>query len=76
MQNYYRVGGLTGSNLSIPTGRAKTVYILPSSNSTFVSLLLGFIEYDDDDDDDVVVSAVINGLLPAIMIWFLKNGLN
>ncbi|MFS8003311.1 hypothetical protein Hanom_Chr13g01212521 [Helianthus anomalus] len=46
MQNYYRVGGLTGSSLSIPTG-----YILPSSDPTFALLLVGFTEYDDDDDD-------------------------
>ncbi|MFS7984520.1 hypothetical protein Hanom_Chr11g00987401 [Helianthus anomalus] len=53
MQNYYRVGGLIGSSLSIPTGRGKAVYILPSSDPTFALLLVGFTEYDDDDDDDL-----------------------
>ncbi|MFS8014929.1 hypothetical protein Hanom_Chr15g01350431 [Helianthus anomalus] len=52
MQNYYRAGGLIGSSLSIPTGRGKAVYILPSSDPTFALLLVGFTEYDDDDDDD------------------------
>ncbi|MFS7958177.1 hypothetical protein Hanom_Chr07g00675141 [Helianthus anomalus] len=50
MQNYYRAGGLIGSSLSIPTGRGKAVYILPSSDPTFALLLVGFTEYDDDDD--------------------------
>ncbi|MFS8028850.1 hypothetical protein Hanom_Chr16g01515401 [Helianthus anomalus] len=51
MQNYYRTGGLTGSNLSnsILWGRDKAVYILPSSDPTFALLLVGFTEYDDDD---------------------------
>ncbi|MFS7899148.1 hypothetical protein Hanom_Chr14g01269131 [Helianthus anomalus] len=55
MQNYYRVGGLTGSSLSIPMGRCKVVYILPSLDPTLALLLVGFIEYDDDDDDDDVL---------------------
>ncbi|MFS7979165.1 hypothetical protein Hanom_Chr10g00924191 [Helianthus anomalus] len=52
MQNYYRAEGLTRSNLSIPMGRGKVVYILPSSDPTLALLLVGFTEYDDDDDDD------------------------
>ncbi|MFS7940778.1 hypothetical protein Hanom_Chr05g00468371 [Helianthus anomalus] len=51
MQNYHRAGCLTGSSLSIPTGRGKVVYILPSSDPTLALLLVGFTEYDDDDDD-------------------------
>ncbi|MFS7981175.1 hypothetical protein Hanom_Chr10g00947931 [Helianthus anomalus] len=41
--------GLIGSNLSIPTGRGKVVYISPSSDPTLALLLVGFTEYDDDD---------------------------
>ncbi|MFS7906411.1 hypothetical protein Hanom_Chr01g00058861 [Helianthus anomalus] len=48
MQNYHRAGGLTGSSVSIPTGRGKTVYILPSLDPTLALLLVGFTEYDDD----------------------------
>ncbi|MFS7941573.1 hypothetical protein Hanom_Chr06g00477891 [Helianthus anomalus] len=50
MQNYYRVGCLTGSSISIPTG-GKVVYILFFSDPTFSLLLMGFVEYDDDDND-------------------------
>ncbi|MFS8013422.1 hypothetical protein Hanom_Chr14g01332781 [Helianthus anomalus] len=54
MQNYNRVGGLTGSSLSILWGRDKAVYILPSADPTLALLLVGFIKYDDDDDDRYV----------------------
>ncbi|KAJ0544944.1 hypothetical protein HanIR_Chr08g0344111 [Helianthus annuus] len=57
MQNYYRAGGLIGSRLSIPTGRGKAVYILPSSDRTFALLLVGFTEYDDDDDTKFLTRA-------------------
>ncbi|KAJ0567922.1 hypothetical protein HanIR_Chr06g0290321 [Helianthus annuus] len=42
MQNYYRAGGLTGSSLSIPMGRGKAVYILPSLEPTLALLLVGY----------------------------------
>ncbi|MFS7914052.1 hypothetical protein Hanom_Chr02g00148851 [Helianthus anomalus] len=51
MQNYYRVSGLTRNNISILTECiGKVVYILPSSYSTLVLLLVRFTEYDDHDD--------------------------
>ncbi|MFS7891575.1 hypothetical protein Hanom_Chr04g00315461 [Helianthus anomalus] len=46
MHNYYRVGGLTGSILSIES----EVYILHSADPTLALLLMRFTKYDDDDD--------------------------
>ncbi|MFS7946998.1 hypothetical protein Hanom_Chr06g00542851 [Helianthus anomalus] len=39
------------------TGRGKSVYILPSSDTTLTLLLVGFNKYDDDDDDSDVKQA-------------------
>ncbi|MFS8033620.1 hypothetical protein Hanom_Chr17g01571721 [Helianthus anomalus] len=39
MQNYYRTRGITGATSLFLHDRGKTVYILPSSDSTFVLLL-------------------------------------
>ncbi|MFS8024296.1 hypothetical protein Hanom_Chr16g01461571 [Helianthus anomalus] len=50
MQNYSRVGSLTGNSLSTPTGRGKVVYVLPFSDPTFALLLMRFTKYEDDHE--------------------------
>ncbi|MFS7944310.1 hypothetical protein Hanom_Chr06g00510651 [Helianthus anomalus] len=50
MQNYYRAGVSVEATSLFLRSRGKAVYILPSSDPTFVLLLMGFTEYYDDDD--------------------------
>ncbi|MFS7924423.1 hypothetical protein Hanom_Chr03g00272381 [Helianthus anomalus] len=59
MQNYYRVGvSLEAASLFL-RNRGKTVYILPSSDHTFVLLLVGFTEYVDDVQVQILQDAHI-----------------
>ncbi|MFS7982579.1 hypothetical protein Hanom_Chr10g00964561 [Helianthus anomalus] len=47
MHMYSTRGSHWKQSLLFLWGRGKTVYILTSSDSTFVLLLMGFTEYDD-----------------------------
>ncbi|MFS7955088.1 hypothetical protein Hanom_Chr07g00638501 [Helianthus anomalus] len=50
MQNYYRPGVSLEAVSLFLRGRGKTMYILPSSDTTLALLLMRFTEYDDGKD--------------------------